>query len=150
MHLAELKMFGSEYEVGHLQWQRLSSGYQPIEVVQFAKIADTLDDLGNEFPMVTHSGHPVAAAVALENLRIMTEEKIVDNVAKTAKYLKKNGKTFLSILWLKAWIKGMMGAIELSPDKNNKSPFKTPAGRRSVTRQICFEHGLIMRHVYDR
>ena len=50
-----------------------------------------------------------------------------------------------------ARIQGMMGAIELSPDKNNKTPFSAPAGTAGLrTREICFENGLIMRHVYDR
>ena len=95
---------------------------------------------------------PVAAAVALENLRIMTEERIIENVANTATYLKKKWECLSEHPMVgEARIKGMMGAIELSPNKNNRSPFKATAGSAGlITREICFENGLIMRHVYDR
>ena len=132
----------------------LSSGYQPIGGSAIsAKISDTLDELGDEFSHgYTYSGHPVAAAVALENLRIMTEEKIIENVVNTADYLKNKWECLSEHPMVgEARIKGMMGAVELSPNKRNRLPFKASAGSAGLkTRQICFENGLIMRHVYDR
>lgn len=133
----------------------LSSGYQPIGGSAISKkISDTLDQHGGEFSHgYTYSGHPVAAAVALENLRILREEKIIENVEnKTSVALKKKWEQLGDHpMVAEARIKGMMGAIELSPDKFNKVPFKAPPGTAGlITREICFENGLIMRHVYDR
>ena len=133
----------------------LSSGYQPIGGSAISKnISDILDHSGGEFAHgYTYSGHPVAAAVALENLRILQEEKIIENVEmSTSIYLKQKWETLCEHpMVAEARIKGMMGAIELSPDKNNRTSFKAPAGSAGLaTREICFENGLIMRHVYDR
>ena len=133
----------------------LSSGYQPIGGSAISKnISDILDRSGGEFAHgYTYSGHPVAAAVALENLRILQEEKIIQNVEmSTSIYLKQKWETLCEHpMVAEARIKGMMGAIELSPDKKNRTSFKAPAGSAGLaTREICFENGLIMRHVYDR
>ena len=70
----------------------LSSGYQPIGgSVLSEKVASVFAEKGGEFNHgYTYSGHPVAAAVALENLRILEEEHIVDTVASdTGPYLAK-------------------------------------------------------------
>ena len=133
----------------------LSSGYQPIGGSAISKnISDILDRSGGEFAHgYTYSGHPVAAAVALENLRILQEEKIIENVEmSTSIYLKQKWEALCDHpMVAEARIKGMMGAIELSPDKKNRTSFKAPAGSAGLaTREICFENGLIMRHVYDR
>ena len=58
----------------------LSSGYAPIGGSMVSdKVAEVIGR--EEFTHgYTYSGHPVAAAVALENLRILEEEKIVDHV----------------------------------------------------------------------
>ena len=74
----------------------LSSGYIPIGASIISdKIADVLR--GTEFSHgYTYSGHPVACAVALENLRILEEENIVDQVKDvTAPYLRKKWESLV-------------------------------------------------------
>ena len=132
----------------------LSSGYLPIGASLISdKVANVLARQGGEFAHgYTYSAHPVAAAVALENLRILAEEKIIHTVANdTAPYLKEQ--------WMKlaehplvgeARICGMMAAIELSPDKAARAPFEGERGAAGLlTREICFANGLIMRSVGD-
>ena len=79
----------------------LSSGYQPIGgSVVSDEISEVLgrDEFCNHG--YTYSGHPVAAAVALENLRILDEEKIVDHVRNFAgPYLKENGWPLPTTHW---------------------------------------------------
>ena len=57
----------------------LSSGYQPIAAVMVGdRVARTLIDQGGEFLHgFTYSGHPVACAVALENISILEREGLV-------------------------------------------------------------------------
>ncbi len=132
----------------------LSSGYQPIGgSVVSEKVCEVLDAGGEFAHGYTYSGHPVAAAVALENLRIMQEEKIVDTVRDdTQHYMAKKWATLADHpLVGEARIKGMMGAIELTPDASARAPFAADAGTVGyICREHCFANGLVMRHVYDR
>ena len=58
----------------------ITSGYQPLGGAMVAdRVAEVLIGKGGEFNHgFTWSGHPVACAVAIENLAIMRREKLVD------------------------------------------------------------------------
>lgn len=131
----------------------LASGYQPIGGSLISdKVASVVS--ATEFNHgYTFSGHPVACAVALENLRILEDEKIVETVAKkTAPYLARRWQELAGHpLVGEARLKGMMGAIELTPDKSARAKFAADEGTVGfICREICFDNGLIMRHVGDR
>ena len=131
----------------------LSSGYAPIGgSIVCDEVAEVLAHC--EFNHgYTYSGHPVACAVALENLRILREEGIVDRVAReTAPYLEKAWTALADHpLVGEARLKGMMGSIALTPDKTRRAAFAAPAGSAGlICREACFENGLVMRHVGDR
>ncbi|MBF9030258.1 aminotransferase class III-fold pyridoxal phosphate-dependent enzyme [Rhodobacterales bacterium HKCCE3408] len=132
----------------------LSSGYAPIGgSVVTDEVAETLADAGDFNHGYTYSGHPVACAVALENLRIMTEEKIVEEAAADAMpYLaEKWGQLVDHPLVGEAKIKGFMASIALTPDKAARAKFASPEGTVGLRcRDRCFSNGLVMRHVKDR
>ena len=87
-------MFGSQtYNITpHIMTvaKGLSSGYAPIGAsIVCDEVANTVAEAGDFNHGYTYSGHPVSCAVALENLRILEEEKMVENVASvTGPYLK--------------------------------------------------------------
>ncbi|GGB04992.1 aspartate aminotransferase family protein [Allosediminivita pacifica] len=131
----------------------LSSGYQPIGgSVLSDEVASVIS--GTEFNHgYTYSGHPVACAVALENLRILDEEGVVDRVASdTGPYLKERFESLTDHpLVGEAKIVGMMGSLALTPDKASRAAFASEAGTVGyITRERCFANNLIMRHVGDR
>ena len=131
----------------------LSSGYQPIGgSIVSDKVAEVIG--ATEFNHgYTYSGHPVACAVALENLRILEEEKIVEKVREdTGPYLQEKFATLADHPMVgEAKMIGMMGSIALTPDKSARAPFAADAGTVGyMTRERCFANNLIMRHVYDR
>lgn len=131
----------------------LSSGYQPIGGSLLSdEVAAVLGSV--EFNHgYTYSGHPVACAVALENLRILDEDGIIDQVRDhTAPYLKAKFESLADHPMVgEAKIVGMMGSIALTPDKASRAPFAAEAGTIGyITRERCFANNLIMRHVYDR
>ena len=132
----------------------LSSGYQPIGgSVLSEKLAAVFAEKGGEFNHgYTYSGHPVAAAVALENLRILDEENIVSTVAtETAPYLAKRwAELGAHPLVGEARISGMMAALELTPDKAARAPFENSGAVGLITRDHCFDNNLVMRHVGDK
>ena len=131
----------------------LSSGYAPIGGSLVSdKVAKVIDSA--EFTHgYTYSGHPVAAAVALENLRIMEEEKIVEHVqTEAAPYLAEKWHSLADHPFVgETTIVGMMASLALTADKSVRKPFKAPAGTVGYkTRERCFANNLIMRHVGDR
>ncbi|MHA6264181.1 aspartate aminotransferase family protein [Arenibacterium sp. CAU 1754] len=131
----------------------LSSGYQPIGgSVVSDQVAEVIDSV--EFNHgYTYSGHPVAAAVALENLRILEEEDVIGHVQRTAApYLKQKWESLGDHpLVGDARICGMMASLALTPDKSSRAKFASEAGTVGyICRERCFANGLIMRHVGDR
>lgn len=132
----------------------LSSGYQPIGgSIVHDEVAEVLGSHGDFNHGYTYSGHPVAAAVALKNLEIMQDEKIVEHVQKVAHpYLneKWQGLTDHPLVG-EAKLVGLMGSIALTPDKAKRAKFASEAGTVGYRcRERCFANDLIMRHVGDR
>ena len=131
----------------------LSSGYLPIGGVMVADhIMDVLVNQGGEFNHgYTYSGHPVCAAVAIANLRLMISENIVETVRdKTAPYLQKRWRE-LGEHPLVGEVRGvgMFGALELVADKDNYIKFDKDMGVGTICREFCFENNLVMRAVGD-
>ena len=131
----------------------LSSGYQPIGgSILSDEVAEVI--AGTEFNHgYTYSGHPVACAVALENLRILDEEGVVKQVAEeTGPYLKEKFEGLAAHpLVGEAKIVGFMGSLALTPDKASRAPFAADAGTVGyICRELCFANNLVMRHVGDR
>ena len=131
----------------------LSSGYAPIggSIVsdEIAKVMDACEFVHG----YTYSGHPVACAVALENLRILDEEKIVERAgAETAPYLREKWQSLADHpLVGEATIEGLMGSIALTPHKASRSAFAADAGTAGyICRENCFANALVMRHTGDR
>ena len=131
----------------------LSSGYAPIGgSIVCDEVAEVI--AACEFNHgYTYSGHPVAAAVALENLRILEEEGIVDKVREeTAPYLaEKWGSLADHPLVGEARSVGLMGTLALTPNKETRAPFAGETGTIGyICREFCFANNLVMRHVGDR
>ena len=131
----------------------LSSGYAPIGgSIVSSRIAEVIgrDEFNHGY---TYSGHPVAAAVALENLRILQEEDIVEHVRTVAApYLQEKWAALADHpLVGEAKMVGLMGSIALTPDKARRAPFPGDAGVAGyVCRERCFANNVVMRHVLDR
>lgn len=131
----------------------LSSGYQPIGgSIVSDEVASVI--AGCEFNHgYTYSGHPVASAVALENLRILEEENIVGHVRDVAgPHLRKKWRALADHpLVGDASLVGLMGSIQLTPHKESRAKFASDAGTVGlICRERCFANNLIMRHVGDR
>ncbi|MEN0105028.1 MAG: aspartate aminotransferase family protein [Pseudomonas sp.] len=129
----------------------LTSGYIPMGgLIVSDKVAEVINEGGDFNHGFTYSGHPVAAAVALENLRIIREEKILEKVrAETAPYLQKRLRE-LADHPLVGEVRGlgMLGAIELVKNKKTRERFEGK-GVGMICRGHCFNNGLIMRAVGD-
>ena len=129
----------------------LTSGYIPMGgVIVRDEIVEVLNQGGEFYHGFTYSGHPVAAAVALENIRILRDEKIVEKVrAETAPYLQQRWQELADHpLVGEARGVGMVGALELVKNKKTRERFND-LGVGMQCREHCFRNGLIMRAVGD-
>ena len=131
----------------------LSSGYQPIGGSIVCDEVAAVIGQGEFNHGYTYSGHPVASAVALENLRIIEEEGVVDHVRDVAApYMAEKWQSLTDHpLVGEARIVGLMGSIALTPNKETRAKFASDAGTVGyICRERCFANNLIMRHVGDR
>ena len=131
----------------------LSSGYLPIGGVMVADhVARVIIEEGGEFAHgMTYSGHPVACAVAVANIRILRDEGIIDNVRDNiGPYLQKSWRELAEHpLVGEARAVGFLGALDLVADKATRKQFD-PAGQiGTLCRDISMRLGLIMRAVGD-
>ncbi|MGI9274782.1 MAG: aspartate aminotransferase family protein [Endozoicomonas sp.] len=131
----------------------LSSGYLPIGGVMVGdRVAETLIQEGREFNHgFTYSGHPVAAAVALENIRILQGEEIVVRAGQeTGPYLQERWQTLADHpLVGETRGVGMVAALEITSDKKARSRFDDKGTAGTLCRDFCFANGLVMRAVGD-
>ncbi len=132
----------------------LSSGYLSIGAVMIHdRVAEVVIEKGGEFAHgYTYSGHPAACAVALENLRILREERIVETAGRDiAPYFQARLRE-LEAHPLVAQVQGvgLFAGIELSPDKARKAKFEPLGKAGTACRAQSVERGLMMRAVGDR
>ena len=132
----------------------LSSGYLPISAVAVGgRVASVLIDKCGEFAHgFTYSGHPASAAVAIENIRILRDEKIVERVANdTGPYLQARLRELeeLPIVGKVDGI-GLIAGIALVKSKSPKAFFEKPGTVGTICRDHCFNNGLVMRASGDR
>jgi len=149
--------FGSEYfGIESADFMTLAkgitSGYMPLSAVMVSERVSEVLNSGIDFAHgFTYSGHPVSCAVAIENLRIIREEKLVERVHdETGPYLNKRLQEFLDHpLVGEVRNVGLMGAIELVKDKRTHATFDPVGETGTICRDHCFRLGLVMRATRD-
>jgi len=152
------KWFGSDYYNINADFmpiaKGLSSGYLPIGGLMVGdRVADIIIEKGGEFAHgFTYSGHPAACAVAKENIRILKDEKIIENVENEAgPYLQKRWKELGDHpLVGETRGVGMVAALELVKNKETREAFPEDMKVGTICRDFCFNNGLIMRAVDDK
>ncbi len=132
----------------------VTSGYVPLGGVMVGdRVAKVLIEKGGEFNHgYTYSGHPVACAVALANIRLIQQLKLVEHVHDDVGPYLAEGFAALRDHPLvgDAETCGLMGAILLVKDKSSGAAFPEALSIGMVCRGHCFANGLIMRAVGDR
>ncbi|MBP2313419.1 aspartate aminotransferase family protein [Azospirillum soli] len=135
--------------------KQLSSGYLPISAVLvsdavYRACVDESRKIGTFGHGYTYSAHPVAAAVAIETLKIYEERDIVGHVRSVTPLFQRRLKALADHpLVGEARGVGLIGAIELVADKAAKTPFD-PVGRAgAMVSALAQENGLITRAMGD-
>ncbi len=131
----------------------LSSGYIPISgaLVSDRVMSGLLESNIGFNHGFTYSGHPVSAAVALENIRLLEEEGIIAKVANdTGDYFQRRMAELKDHpLVGDVRGRGLIAGVEMIADKTTRRRFE-PVGKAG---KLCFRHcldnGLISRPVSD-
>jgi len=131
----------------------ITSGYLPLSAVMIGdRVADTLISKGGEFYHgFTYSGHPVACAVALANLKIIEDENLVQRTHdETGPHLAKR-LAELADHPIVGEVRslGLIAAVEIVKDKANRGHFDDLGATGTRCRKHCLEGGLILRSVRD-
>lgn len=131
----------------------LSSAYAPISALYLndrvcAGLRKGSDKIGYFGHGYTYSGHPMAAAVALETLKIYRGDGIIEHVRRVGAHLQKGLRRFVSHP-LVGEVRGMglIGAIELADDPVQRKPFPPEKGVGSFFLRRAFDRGLILRAI---
>jgi len=131
----------------------ITSGYLPLSGIGIGKkISDVMINQGGEFYHgYTYSGHPVACAVAVENIRIIKEEGMIENVKKNiAPYLQKRMREFENHpLVGEVRGEGLLAGVELVKNKEKKELFDPVGKVGNICKDHCINNNLIMRAVRD-
>ena len=130
----------------------LSSGYQPIGAAAFSEhlIKDFFEKGGEFYHGMTYAGHPVAAAVALKNIEMIQDEKLVERVAELAPYFAQ-GLASLNDHPIVGETRsvGLIGAIEITKNKKTRERFNDCGRVGTICRDHAINNGLIMRACWD-
>ena len=135
----------------------LSASFLPISAVMISdKVYQALksesDKIGTWGHGFTYSGHPVAAAVALETQKIYDEIDLFGHAKRMTPTFTKHVQSFADHPLIgEAMSVGMMGALEIVADKKTKAPFDLAtvgAGNRAYNHAV--ERGLFVRNMGDR
>lgn len=130
----------------------LSSAYLPISAVLlndrvFQGLADESHAIGTFGHGFTYSGHPVAAAVAIEALRIYDERDIVGNAGTVGAHLQRELRRLFAEHPLVGEVRGvgLVAGVELVEDRDARRNF--PASAKVGGRLVKFAEaeGLICR-----
>ncbi|TCQ05997.1 4-aminobutyrate--pyruvate transaminase [Rhizobium sp. PP-F2F-G36] len=136
--------------------KQITSSYMPLAAVLFSDpiyqaIADNSEKIGMFGHGYTASGHPVATAVALENLAIIEERDLMGNAARLEAQFQAGLQAFADHpLVGEARGAGLIGAVELVADKATRKPFDKLGRAGALASTIGHEEGLIFRAIGDQ
>lgn len=135
--------------------KQLSSAFLPISAVMVSEpIYDAIVDESEKISVFAHgftySGHPVAAAVALETLKIYEERNLFEYVREIAPRFREGIERFADHpLVGEVRCVGLVGALELVKDKDTKEPFDPADGVGNAFVACAQENGLLTRAMVD-
>lgn len=135
--------------------KQLTSTYFPLSAFMindrvYEPIADESHSIGVLGHGFTGAGHPVGAAIALENLRIIEERDLVAYAAEVGSYMQAELRK-LADHPLVGEVRGigLIAAVELVLDKETRTAFEKPGQLGTQVAARLMEHGVISRAMLD-
>lgn len=135
--------------------KQLTSSYMPLAAIVFSEavydvIADNTHAIGTFGHGYTATGHPVATAVGLENLKIIEERDLIGNAARLSGPFQEGLRKYADHpLVGEVRGTGLIAALEMVADKDTKRPFDPVGKLGGKAFEIGHEEGLICRNLGD-
>lgn len=135
--------------------KQLSSSYLPISALVvndrvFEPLADESNRIGTFGHGYTGGAHPVAAAVANENIKIIEERNLVGNAREVGAYMQKRLREFADHpLVGEVRGKGLIAAVELVANKETKEPLEKAGVLGLMGNAALLRNGVICRNMLD-
>ena len=135
--------------------KQITSSYVPLAALLFTDrvyqaVAENSGKIGTFGHGFTGSGHPVALAVAMENLDIYEDRRLLDHVQEMSPIFLSSLQAFSDHpLVGEARGIGLIGAIEFVADKKTKAGFDPPGSVGAHLIEMAHEEGLILRAIGD-
>jgi putrescine aminotransferase len=130
----------------------ITSAYFPLSATMVSdRIAEVLIQRGGEFYHgFTHSGHPVGCAVALENLRILKDEAIIEHVAALAPHFADHVRALgAHRLVGDARACGFLAGLQLVENRSTRQLFDEARTVGARCSRHALRHGLALRAIGD-
>ena len=131
----------------------VTSGYIPLGGVMVGdRVAESLVDKGGEFTHgFTYSGHPASCAVAIENIRILKDENLIERTKnRIGPYMQEKWQSLgAHPIVGETRMVGLMGAMELVSNKESFERFDDKSTAGKTFRDYAVNNGLVMRAVGD-
>jgi 4-aminobutyrate--pyruvate transaminase len=131
----------------------LTSGYQPLSAIIISgriseAVAAASDRIGIFGHGYTYAAHPVAAAVALETLKIYEERDVISHVRRVGDHLQA-GLADLADFSLVGEARGLglIGALQLAKDKHSRQSYEASRGVGQKLASFAQQRGLIVRAI---
>jgi 4-aminobutyrate---pyruvate transaminase len=135
--------------------KQLTSSYVPLAAVLFsdqiyAAVADNTARIGTFGHGFTTSGHPLAMAIALENLKIIEERDLMGQAARVGAFMQQElAKLASHALVGEVRGSGLIAGLELVEDKASRRPFDPQLKVGPKAYGLGHENGLIVRSIGD-
>ena len=150
-----LEHYGAEVEPDIMQFAKgITSGYVPLGGVG---MSDRIRDVLNNVPPAqrwmhayTYSGHPTSCAVALRNLRIIEDERLVERAANLGAKFQRALESLQSVDGVgHVRAQGLMGAVEVVADRTSKALHPPTAQMTQRLTDALLDRGLYTRVAMD-
>jgi 4-aminobutyrate--pyruvate transaminase len=135
--------------------KQLTAAYAPLSAVAInAAMAEAIEansgEIGTFGHGFTYGGHPLGCAMAVKTLEIYERRKIVDRVRAITPLFQERLRSFADHpLVGEARGVGLIGALEVSPDKRTAAAFRTPGKVGPKVQAELLKHGVIVRAIGD-
>ena len=148
-----LERYGIEPDI--MQFAKgITSGYVPLGGIG---VSDKLREIINSVPLAkrwmhafTYSAHPTCCAVALKNIEILENERLVERAERSGRRLLEQLRGLEAMDGVgHVRGQGLMAAVEVVADKTTKERFPPEAGLSDRLSEALLERGLFTRVLFD-